>query len=176
MAAMEFPAAPTVGQEYIWTPYTYVWDGEKWTTKVETEVEGYVKRSGDTMTGSLTVRNPAYGGVKLEGMDDRADVSHLDPTGVGRHTIRYSVTTDATDFIARNAEGVALRSYLWHDHAGGTTHIWRPTATDVQGTLGASLTRKDYVDGVFTAMAEEVASLRAQVQELHALLVAGANR
>lgn len=58
--AMNFPSNPTNGQEFVYGDFIYVWDGEKWTTKV---IKGtgsggdpsdeYVKKIGDTMTGNL---------------------------------------------------------------------------------------------------------------------------
>lgn len=66
MAEMNFPADPTVGQEYVWNAFTYVWDGEKWTTHVETNAQGYVKRDGDTMTGALRITNPAEDLCKID--------------------------------------------------------------------------------------------------------------
>lgn len=42
MAALDFPANPTDGQEYEFPPFTYKWDGEKWKTI----------KTGDGGTGS----------------------------------------------------------------------------------------------------------------------------
>lgn len=40
MAVLNFPANPTVGQEYEYPPYVYIWDGEKWNTKTGTDGSG----------------------------------------------------------------------------------------------------------------------------------------
>lgn len=58
--AINFPSSPSVGQKHPVSPVpglpTYTWDGEKWTT-VSSAIEGfgYVLKSGDTMSGDLTI-------------------------------------------------------------------------------------------------------------------------
>jgi hypothetical protein len=54
--AFSFPAAPTTGQTYQGpNGVTYTWDGTKWTGNIGSV--NYVAKSGDTMSGALTVQN-----------------------------------------------------------------------------------------------------------------------
>jgi hypothetical protein len=57
--ALDFPASPTNGQKYPASPVagipTYTWDGQKWTTIGAGLIGQYVAKSGDTMTGALTL-------------------------------------------------------------------------------------------------------------------------
>lgn len=67
MAVIDFPSAPTVGQEYPFNDFVYVWDGEKWTTKVVVAHDFdslYVNIDGDTMTGPLTATNLLVSGAQ----------------------------------------------------------------------------------------------------------------
>ena len=59
MAAMDFPAAPTVGQRYP-SPVVsglpqYEWNGETWVSVLPPDMTNYVLRAGDTMGGPLTL-------------------------------------------------------------------------------------------------------------------------
>src|SRR6476620_5949915 len=84
MAILDFPASPTVGQRYSFSPYIYEWDGVKWKTisagynpteelrndlaedtgagmigtssgnTVQEELDGKVNKIGDVMNGNLT--------------------------------------------------------------------------------------------------------------------------
>jgi Chaperone of endosialidase len=50
--AFDFPAAPTLGEEYISGTSAYTFDGEVW-RKVEVESQRWVAKGGDLMTGEL---------------------------------------------------------------------------------------------------------------------------
>lgn len=56
---LNFPSTPTIGDKYPQPPLAgvpvYMWDGEKWTTSVPQDVPSFVRKSGDTMTGDLTL-------------------------------------------------------------------------------------------------------------------------
>lgn len=99
MAVLDFPANPTVGQEYDFPPYTYVWDGEKWNTVVETStdnlredlaadtgatlvgtgsgqtvqvgLDGKVNKAGDTMTGDLSIASASNTGMLKFGSNNQ---------------------------------------------------------------------------------------------------------
>ena len=63
---LQFPKNPSNGQQYTASNnLIYVWDGEKWiTTGSSGASNGYVLKSGDNMTGNLTLGtggNPALG-------------------------------------------------------------------------------------------------------------------
>jgi len=51
--AFDFPSAPSNGQEYTSGASTYVWNGYGWAVKNASSVSEYVKKVGDTMTGTL---------------------------------------------------------------------------------------------------------------------------
>jgi hypothetical protein len=57
--AFDFPASPTNGQKYPASPIAgvpnYTWDGEKWTTSGSSLSNIYVSKTGDTMTGHLSL-------------------------------------------------------------------------------------------------------------------------
>lgn len=62
MATIDFPSSPVPDQEYVYGDFTYVYDGEKWTTKVITG-----SGSGDggnedyvPIDGSLPMTGPLY--------------------------------------------------------------------------------------------------------------------
>lgn len=156
MAAMNFPANPTVGQEYVWSPFTYVWDGEKWTTKVDVDPEGYVKRSGDTMTGPLTIVGT-----------DTAKLFFSDDAGTD-----LTILHDGFYTAFRDGEtGPDLLALI-----GGSTpkvDLRNPVSLTPQGIEVNALTRKDYVDAVVLSAREEIAELREQLAELQALLAGG---
>jgi hypothetical protein len=58
--SLDFPAAPTNGQQYTAAGITYTWDGTKWVTGGFSPT--YVKTTGDGMTGALTGTTAAYSG------------------------------------------------------------------------------------------------------------------
>jgi hypothetical protein len=81
-----FPAAPTTGQTYrAGNGVTYTWDGTKWTGNVGSV--NYVAKSGDTMSGLLTVRNDlaVTGDITERGRNVASNFAELtlnvDPTG-----------------------------------------------------------------------------------------------
>lgn len=53
--AFDFPASPTVGQEYTSGSVTFIWNGNGWTVKASVDPSTVVKKSGDTMTGDLEI-------------------------------------------------------------------------------------------------------------------------
>ena len=53
--SLNFPASPSNGDQYTSAGIIYTWDGEKWVTGGFSPT--YVKTTGDTMTGDLTVPN-----------------------------------------------------------------------------------------------------------------------
>src|SRR5215475_2226271 len=53
--ALDFPNAPTVGQQYTSGGVTWQWDG----TKRVVVAPGYVLKAGDTMTGDLVISSSA---------------------------------------------------------------------------------------------------------------------
>lgn len=121
--------------------------------QVKAIADAAVKRAGDTMTGNLIVDTP-NGGISLQGTNlNQTDVTWSRADSTLGHTIRFSEDIEATNFIARAKDSVALRSYITHDHASGETKLYRPRAADPQGTTPESLTRKDYVDTTFVKKA-----------------------
>lgn len=50
MATINFPASPAVGQEYPFGGFIYVWDGFKWTTKVQAVGTAYVQETAPPTT------------------------------------------------------------------------------------------------------------------------------
>jgi hypothetical protein len=54
--AYDFPASPTIGQEFTSGAVTYVWNGTGWAIKGGSATD-FVMKTGDTMTGNLTVNN-----------------------------------------------------------------------------------------------------------------------
>src|SRR5262245_18429149 len=57
--AFDFPASPVLNQKYISGSASYVWNGYAWMSEPPT---AYVKVSGDTMTGPLTIRKQGSDG------------------------------------------------------------------------------------------------------------------
>ncbi|QIN96915.1 hypothetical protein [Synechococcus phage S-H34] len=56
MAIVNFPANPTIGDQYNENGITYTWNGAAWTANgAENTDARYVQVTGDTMTGDLTV-------------------------------------------------------------------------------------------------------------------------
>ncbi|QIN96874.1 hypothetical protein [Synechococcus phage S-N03] len=56
MAIVNFPANPTIGDQYNENGITYTWNGAAWTANgAENTDARYVQVTGDTMTGSLNV-------------------------------------------------------------------------------------------------------------------------
>ena len=59
MAVLDFPSAPTVGQLHpnpmVAGVPQYKWDGTAWITVIAAEMITFVQRTGDTMTGFLTL-------------------------------------------------------------------------------------------------------------------------
>jgi len=53
MAALNFPANPTSGDQYVENGVIYVWNGSAWTSNSVTNPGGFLETSGGTMTGSL---------------------------------------------------------------------------------------------------------------------------
>ena len=53
MAALDFPASPTVNQKYSAAGVTWTWDGTKW---VGAPAGGYLPLAGGAMTGDITLK------------------------------------------------------------------------------------------------------------------------
>lgn len=169
MAAMNFPINPTVGQEYQWNAFTYVWDGEKWTTKVDVDPEGYVKRSGETMTGGLYV--DGGNGIVVGHVNNGIHYMHN-----GLQWNAYYDADNGSYNLIEYTDGsyVSPRLIIFK---GGAVAINDPKALSPQGTNVDSLTRKDYVDATLLetreALQVQVDELRGQVLELVTLLQSG---
>lgn len=55
MTVLNFPASPTVGDNYTENNVIYTWDGTKWTANNAVNLDTrYVFKAGDVVTGSLT--------------------------------------------------------------------------------------------------------------------------
>jgi hypothetical protein len=66
MTLVNFPSPATPGQTYTVNEVTYTYDGVKWSAAT---VDQFVHKSGDTMSGNLTV--PSINGGPLAGMRNR---------------------------------------------------------------------------------------------------------
>ncbi|WVQ00128.1 hypothetical protein [Synechococcus phage MA10] len=67
MAIVNFPANPTIGDQYNENGITYTWNGAAWTANgAENTDARYVQVTGDTMTGNLNV--PSLNSGPLAGM------------------------------------------------------------------------------------------------------------
>ena len=64
MVAIDFPAAPALGQEFIAAGIRYAWNGYGWVVVPASadSAEAFVLTTGDTMTGDLIIHkgNPAF--------------------------------------------------------------------------------------------------------------------
>jgi hypothetical protein len=60
MAAIDFPATPTLGQEFTAAGITYIWNGQGWLVApadLGGGAGGFVSKSGDTMSGDLAIHS-----------------------------------------------------------------------------------------------------------------------
>lgn len=83
--AIDFPAAPTIGETFTANNVIYTWDGEKWTAGTNADLDGrFVLVAGDTMTGALNV--PA-GATTTEAPQVQEVVSKAGDTMTGDLTV-----------------------------------------------------------------------------------------
>jgi len=142
---INFPASPVVGDLYPVPPQAgvpqYKWDGVAWIAQLENDVT-YVKRSGDTMTGILTLSGmpsvandaaskayvdqykPFIAGTKMLFVQGTAPVGWTKTTDTNQHNIGLRIAT-------QGAEGGGVGGTV------GFTTIFSRTATDVH-TLNAT--------------------------------------
>jgi hypothetical protein len=55
MAALDFPASPTVGQTYVANGVTFVWDGVSWNSANSAAQSGVFYENNTTVTANYTV-------------------------------------------------------------------------------------------------------------------------
>ena len=98
MAALDFPASPTVGQKYPASPVagipTYTWDGEKWFTG-----QGAIISSGEATATPLPDADPAAVGTSFK----YAREDHVHPANLA----------SAADFRANVAGKYLLTDRVW---------------------------------------------------------------
>lgn len=143
MAIIDFPSSPTMGQEYIFGDFVYVWDGVKWTTKV---IVGGAGGGGSQTFVSETPPDNAEPG------------STWFCTANGLTYILYSDEDDTIQWVESNpnypvATGLFSPSDIGAVDKTGDTMSGNLTVpsillSDVQGTEANAVTRKDYVDGI----------------------------
>ena len=96
MAIVNFPANPSIGDQYNENGITYTWNGAAWTANgAENTDARYVQVTGDTMTGNLNVpsinggplgsRNLIINGDFL--IDQRNQGAIVTPTADGEYTV-----------------------------------------------------------------------------------------
>jgi hypothetical protein len=105
---IDFPAAPTIGQEFDAVGFTYVWNGQGWTVKPLTpdstvdaynkvESDGrFVNVTGDTMTGNLVISKIGAAPSMIAGANGasvrwRAVLGGSDPEGGGNTGSNFSI-------------------------------------------------------------------------------------
>jgi hypothetical protein len=62
---IDFPASPTVGQQFSSGSLTWVWDGVKWTTAASAG-QLFLPLTGGTLTGNLVAPGVAAGGLSMK--------------------------------------------------------------------------------------------------------------
>src|SRR6187551_2994850 len=64
--AFDFPDAPAVGDEFVSGGATYHWTGTVWDLGGMNTPDDFVEKTGDTMTGKLTIDTPGSAGSSLD--------------------------------------------------------------------------------------------------------------
>jgi len=105
---IDFPAAPTIGQEFDAVGFTYVWNGQGWTVKPLTadstvdsynKVESddrYVNITGDVMTGNLVISKIGAAPSMIAGANGAATrwrvvLGGTDPEGGGNTGSNFAI-------------------------------------------------------------------------------------
>ena len=113
---IDFPASPTVGQQYTYNGVGYMFTAEGiWSTGLGTGV--FVQKAGDTMTGLLTLSGDptaALGAATKEYVDAHA--------GGGGAATAIGDTPPATPTVGQ----------LWWDSATGVLYLYYNDGTSTQ--------------------------------------------
>lgn len=108
------------------------------------DVSGAVNKAGDTMTDYLSVLHGQGGGVTVNG--GGSSIDYLQNGGVARFKVVYDQTTGSLATHSYTDTGAWMSELIVVNPDG--VGFLNPFTLGAQGSNGASLTRKDYVDGL----------------------------
>ena len=129
---------------------------------VDSQVSTKVSKSGDTMTGRLTI-NRSGDGVELLRFDtDRAWFFEQSGSGAGASLRLTSANTDKTFLVGGNDSPAALTVRVSNAATSQFVGLSYPRATNtVQQSIPEALTRKDYVDGLVSTVETDLTAHEA---------------
>lgn len=152
MAVLDFPANPNIGDQYDFPPLLYEWDGEKWTTKAGASTDEFVEKTGDTMTGPLTVNVDGTDGHITLGGDPNNPTNQFltihreDGTKMARFGTNVSAVGEYIAIQVLDDAGAFLAEPIAYLRDDAVLQLRNPICVSGQGTEPESLTRRDWVE------------------------------
>jgi len=173
MVAIDFPAAPVLGQEFIAAGIRYAWNGYGWVVVPASadSAEAFVLTTGDTMTGDLIIHkgNPAFT-LNKNAAGERNSLRGQ-TNGVDRWRVQLGdITAEAgghsgSDFVveAYNDSGVLSSTPIRIDRLTGLAKV----VADPLVPLGVAT--KQYVDAKPSTPISTLAEARAGIIDTKAV-------
>jgi len=132
---IDFPASPTVGQEFTGGTVLYRYNGYGWAAVAQAG-QPYVLKTGDTMSGQLVISPPAGGGLVVSTTSDVQAAVHYFQGGLSRWSLLSQSNTADFLLTRSNASGVFVDTPFVARFATGKIEIGNGI-TSTSPTTGA---------------------------------------